>query len=459
MECLRQPRVARRPRAAALLVPIAALISCSGAERAPDLLMISLDTVRRDHLSIYGYERPTTPGLEAWARTATVFESAFAQDTRTNPSHASMFTGLYPHIHGSQANSRLLPAERITLAEVLSAAGYATGAFVSGVTMKRSMTALDQGFEVWDEGFDAARRDGGETVERARAWWAGLPEDRPRFLFVHLYDAHGPYLPPARYIASFHSQTSGATVERIPLYQRVTDSAGIPQTGLNGYVDRYDAALRYLDDLTAALVEATEGRRTVVVVLSDHGETLGERFHPLDHGGQVFDEQIRIPLIIRAAGIAPRRVAVPVETIDLFPTILDLLGVESPPSQGRTLVPAMHGERIEPREHVFSSARAVSRRHADRGYELDLDRRIRTVRSSRFKLIEYPGVGGDYYELYDLELDPRERRDVLGREPGVAEELRGVLREWGQGDVGDPGPSPRLDPETFERLRSLGYLG
>jgi arylsulfatase A-like enzyme len=198
---------------------------------------------------------------------------------------------------------------------------------------------------------------------------------------------------------------------------------------------------------------------TALIVLSDHGETLGERYHALDHGGQVFDEQIRIPFLVHSPGLAPRRVDELVQTVDLLPTVLELLGITAPDAQviqGRSLVPLLVGgdAPTAPRP-AFSAARAVAARHGDRGYELDGSRRIQSVRSLDWKLIRYPGVRDDYLELYDLRVDPNEKHNLAASAPQRLAEYTALLEAWSSGDAAG---KVDLDPALREQLRELGYL-
>jgi len=439
-----------------------AVLACAGCAPDPgdDLVVVSFDTVRRDHLPTYGYKRSTAPALDAFARGAVVFDDAYAQETNTNPSHSSMFTGLYPHTHGNRRNGDRLPAGRVTLAQILREAGFRTGAFVSGSTLKRKACGLERGFEVYDDEFDGKRRAGARTTRLALDWLRRRSGER-FFLFLHLFDVHGPYLPEGGYRARFRSPEPGPEVD-VPPYQLVLDEAGNPRRDLNGYVDRYDAMIRYVDDRLAELLGELDLGRTIVVVLADHGETLGERYHKLDHGAQLFDEQIRIPLVLHAPGVAPRRVAGLVETVDLLPTLLELLRVEAVdplPLQGRSLAAALRsGGEGTARDAVFSAARPVSRRHADRGYRLDRRRQIHSVRSAGWKLIRYPGLAADPLELYDLAADPAERRNVAAERPDIRDEYLGRLDAW-LGSADEPLSPPEVDPELLDELRHLGYVG
>jgi len=446
----------------ALVLAVAGLpVACGDDEPAPlrNLLFVSLDTVRRDHLSLYGYPRETTPRLDAFARGAVVFDNAFAQHVNTQPSHASMFTGLYPQAHGAVFNGTPLDPKKVTLAQILAQTGYRTAGFVSAIPMVGKFTGLDRGFEHYDDAMGGPRRDGRETLLHALAWLGRRPADEPFFAFVHLYDAHGPYLPARRYASLFRSGDPGRALDEIPGYQVVEDPGGARVVHLNHFVDRYDAMLRTLDDLMAELLDAVDLDDTVVVVVSDHGETFGERRHVLDHGGQVFDEQIRIPLLLHAPGVPARRVPQLVETVDLVPTLLELLGVGTPASlelHGLSLLPLLEGRAGDPDAVIFSSALALPDRHRDRAYELEPTGQIHALRTGRWKLALYPGTRRDYIELYDLEADPQERTNVADAQPEVRDQQLARLREWME--LGDAAlPPTELSPELRRHLEDLGY--
>ena len=436
------------------------LLGCTSSPPR-DLVFVSYDTVRRDHLPTYGYERDTAPALASLEKSAAVFWNAFSQHTQTDPSHTSMFTGVYPHEHGSQINGHRLAEGRVTLAEILRKAGFQTAAFVSGLPMQAKATGLDRGFDVYDDRIaENTHRAGPETVAEAVRWLERRDPTRRSFLFVHLYDAHAPYLPRGRYAGIYRNPDPGPPIGHVQIGHVVSDRNGVEQRNLNGYVDRYDAMIRCTDDAFAELLPHIDLKTAILVVIADHGETLGGRFHQLDHGGEVWDEQIRIPLLIAAPGFSPRRIEPNVETVDLLPTILDLLGVPVPEGlvhRGRSLVPLLRGEEMEGRDFVFASARCDPTRYGDRPYQLDGDRQIDTVRSSDWKLISFPGHDRDYNELYDLEADPGERHDVAAKNPLLARSLLQKLDEWRR-DSRKSVPTPDIDAETRERLRQLGYI-
>ncbi len=437
------------------------LIGCWGkTESRPNLLVITLDTTRQDHLGLYGYDRDTSPELESLAKDSVVFDSAFAQETSTAPSHASMFTGQYPFNHGVVANEFRLAPESATLAEILAANGYRTGGFVSGWTLAARTSGLDRGFLIYDDEVPEARRLGAETVVRALEW-LGAESTEPFFLFVHLFDTHGPFSSPPEFQQMFHSETPGTRLGLIPEYQQMRDAEGQPVDTVSPYVDLYDGSIRFADTLIAALLDAVDLDTTVVVVAADHGESLSERYWSVDHGGHVFDEQTRVPLLLHAPGLEQRRVGALVETVDLMPTLLQLLEIDLPAQAavaGRSLVPLITGDRDEWRRVVFSSAKAVSLRYEDRGYDLNPARKIYSARSRDWKLINYPGMDQDYWELYDLQSDPMERHDVAAQYPERVEELRIALANWLRTARRTQFQPVELSEEERQKLLALGYL-
>ncbi|MCP4662576.1 MAG: sulfatase-like hydrolase/transferase [bacterium] len=445
----------------ATLLQALALAACTPAPPR-NLVLISLDTTRADHLPTYGYPRDTAPRIDRLAHDSFVFLNAVAQWTTTNPSHTSMFSGLYPHTHGVGKNTRHLAQEHTTLAEILRGAGFRTGAFVSGYPLRLTKEGLGQGFEVYDGDFKKMRRKGRLTTDLALGWLRErLPEER-FFLFLHLYDAHGAYKPKGEYRDLFRSADPGPLLDKIPGYQQRRDDHGQLIRHLNAYVDRYDAQIRYQDDLVADVLAALDLERTILLITSDHGETLGERARVLDHGKNLFDEQIRIPLILHVPGNAGARLTEPVETVDFLPTLIELLGVPAPSTlevQGESLVPMMRSSQDQRRDGLaFSSVRAWARSHADRGYFLDGERRIHSVRGQRWKLIVYPGLEEDYLELYDLESDPLERRSVAEQYPDVRDQLKQAMDSWNRSEV-ETAVEPELSAEERENLKALGYLG
>jgi arylsulfatase A-like enzyme len=442
--------------------PVPKFVVSSSSDSVPrNLVLISLDTTRADHLPTYGYERQTAPRIDTLAKRSTVFTQAISQETNTNPSHSSMFTGLYPHVHGSLSNSHSLAEERVTLAEILSAAGFRCGGFVSAMPLAKIFN-LQQGFEVWDDEdlLSKTRRPGAQTLDRALAWLKTLDPDERSFLFLHLFDAHGPYRVSEPYRKIFVSDSPGPPLREFPSRQFQPQGSDERARTLNPYRDIYDGAIRYLDDVVTRLLDVVDLERSVVLIVSDHGETMAERYWGLGHGGQVFDEQIRIPMILYVPGRPAARNDELVETVDFLPTLLDLLEVLPPegmPQNGHSLVDLIANEKSAAvRTAAFSAARPEDRRHVDRGYQLDRRRRIHSIREGGFKLIRYPGKERDYFELYNLAADPLELENVAEEHPKLRRRLQLKLEAWHAGVYDNPVPT--LSNQEREGLRDLGYL-
>jgi arylsulfatase A-like enzyme/Flp pilus assembly protein TadD len=403
-----------------------------GGARARNLLVVTLDTTRADHVGSYGHAPARTPRLDGLAARGLRFEHAATVVPLTLPAHSSLFTGTFPARHGVRDNGGYYLGEASeTLAEVLKARGFRTGGFVSAFVLD-SRWGINQGFDryfddfdlsLFDKqaGMDAIQRPGSETVDEALRWLEAEHE-RPFFLWVHLYDAHTPYAAPREYAAQFPRTLAGA----------------------------YDAEIAYADAQLGRVLDALErdGRlaSTAVAVLGDHGEMLGEHGE-LTHGFFVYDAAVRIPLVVAAPGVAPRTVPDQVRIVDLMPTLLELLGVKAPPSvQGTSLMALLRGERLNlmglseswfPRLHYGWSE-------------------LQSIEDGRFKLIRAPRP-----ELYDLERDPHETADLAAADPGRVQTLERALDERlaASGGGGIPKAPEAVDSETAERLMALGYTG
>ncbi len=331
---------------AAARLPIALALLLVGAPdpvvaaRPGPLVLIVVDTLRADHLPCYGYGRPTAPAMCALAREGVQFDRAFTPRTATTPAIASIFTGLYPHRHGVRDLYLLLPSEMNTLAEILRAQGYRTGGFVSSFVMINDFNGLGQGFETYDDDVrtpeinrENFQRAAGETVDRALHWLAQAGPET--FLFIHLIEPHGPYTPPSPYLEQFALPATGTPApEQISDYQRI---AGL--TFVNEYVGRYDGEIAAADAAIARVVSFLRGHKwydpATIVVVADHGESMGEEGQWFMHGHSVNDAEAQVPLIIkfaaaRDAPAAGTHVAAPVSHVDLLPTLLAAAGVALP---------------------------------------------------------------------------------------------------------------------------------
>jgi arylsulfatase A-like enzyme len=441
-------------------VLLALAFACARESGPPNLILISLDTLRRDHSSVYGYERETTPSLERFAEQGVRFALAYAPTSTTGPSHATLFTSLYPITHRVVKNGRVLVPAHVTLAERLRERGWATAGVVSSYVLDARF-GWAQGFDVWDDDFDAATatvrneswegvevevfdRTADATTQHALAWLDGPREhDRPFFLFVHYFDPHSPWVPPAE------------LARRFP-------PAAAPTGGLRVLKARYDAEIAFADQQIGALLDALEERglaeNTLVAITADHGEGLMQHGHLL-HGAQIYEEQVRVPLLLRWPGRLPagRVIEGAVSLIDLAPTLLELAGV--PPAangamQGRSLVPVLEArERIDPLLPIF-----LFRQHYEHGFDsgTPVAGEQYGVRLGDWKLILGPEEGTR--QLFDVARDPRERSDRAAEEPSLVAELERRIAAWRAEYTRAETAPDAISPEDLERLRALGYV-
>ena len=397
----------------------------------PSVLLVSIDTLRADHVGSYGYRAAATPVIDALAARGLRFEQAETVTPLTLPAHASLLSGTFPAFHGVRDNGSFYVGDEVTtLAEALKAHGYRTGGFVGAYVLDHRW-GIAQGFDhYYDDfdlsrfemaaGLDAAQRPGTEVVDHALAWLAG-EGDQPFFAWVHLYDPHSPYVPPEPYRSRFPATLEGA----------------------------YDGEIAATDAQVGRLVDfLTRSRRlenTVIVVVGDHGESLGEHGEQ-QHGFFVYDAAVRIPLIVAGPRVPTRAVADQVRIVDVMPTILELAGVGVPSAvQGVSLMPLGRGER---QDLLGFSETWYPRYHY--GWS-----ELTAVRDGRYKFIAAPRR-----ELYDTRTDPGELHDVAASNPRVADALERALADMtAKLAIAATPQEPRpVEPDVEERLRSLGYV-
>jgi arylsulfatase A-like enzyme/Tfp pilus assembly protein PilF len=389
------------------------------------VLLITIDTLRADAVGAYGDAKAETPWMDRLAAGGVRFEDAHAHNVVTLPSHANILSGRYPFDHGVRDNAGFrFPEGTDTLATLLHAHGYRTGAFVSAFPLDARF-GLARGFDVYDDAvaeggarpaFLEAERPGTETVARARRW-LDANDDRPRFCWVHLYEPHAPYEPGEPWAQRFR---------------------GDPY---RGEVAAADAAL---GPLLEPVLSAADRGRTLVVLTADHGESLGEHGEAT-HGIFAYEATLRVPLLVyRSGALAPRVVSEPARHVDILPTVLEALGLPLPSGlPGRSLMPPALGV---PAGNAPASYFEALSGHLDRGWA-----RLYGVIHERRKYIALP-----LPEMYDLRADPREARNLVATEPQQAEDLRRRLEPLRAADRG--AARGAVDREVRERLRSLGYV-
>lgn len=423
-----------------LFVTVILLFAAAGfqAQRpSPNVLLVTIDTLRADRLGSYGYKLARTPVLDGLAAEGARFADATTHAPLTYPAHAAILTGRYPSAYGIRLNGmRPLPSAASTVAERLKSAGYHTAAIIGSVILDRSY-GLDQGFDLYDDRFAIrptetqavaeVQRSAGVVTSAAVAWLKARPRQPGAaswFLWTHYYDPHLPYEAPAKYVAA---------------------SGGRP----------YDAEVSYVDTELGKLLAAIDRSRTIVIVTSDHGEALGDHGEP-DHGFFLYDATLHVPLIVAGTGLGPGRsqpvarrvVTEQVRSVDIAPTIAEIVGIARDSSaDGESLVPLLEG-RARADIPVSLAESWYPRLHF--GWS-----ELRSARVGEWKYIAAPKP-----ELYDLRTDRGEQRNVVRDRASVAGRLAGeIARLTASASDQDVAPAAPPDAATVERLRALGYVG
>jgi arylsulfatase A-like enzyme len=398
--------------------------TADGVDRSAwNVLILTLDTTRADQLGAYGCAGADTPNIDRLASEGVLFEQAESAAPLTLPAHSSLFTGRFPFQHGVRDNGAVLDSAELTLAQVLQTRGFRTAAFAASYVLD-ARWGLARGFELYDGTFEH-RRDGGpptdgmrrsadEIVDRALPWLDAVSGSR-FFGWLHFYDAHTPYDPP------------GTEAKR---------AAG------------YQGAIAFMDSQIGRVLAFLDARhlldRTLIVLAADHGESLGDHGERT-HGLFVYESVTRVPLIIRAPFLRPRvhRVTDVVRSVDVMPSVLDVLGIPVPASvAGTTLVPRMTGAIRAVELDTYSETMYPLFHFGWSG--------LRALRAGRFKLIDAPRP-----ELYDLAADPREEHNLYQTRPALAAAL--AHRLWAHDQARTPPAARVVDRDAAARLASLGY--
>jgi arylsulfatase A-like enzyme len=448
----------------ALVTTTVILAGCRTGDRAYDnLIIVTIDTLRADHLSLYGYPRRTSPYLDELGRDGVVFWHAVAASSHTAPSHATILTSLYPEQHRVLENGHSLDPEIPSLATLLQQGDVDTAAFVS----VRFLAGLRPGFDSLDAEVAEGEvfRTANLTVDRAVEWLRGRGPGRRFALWVHVYDPHQHVVTtrmPEPYYRIMREDSARRGKE---LLYFVKQEQGYPRDELSGRFDRYDAQIAFVDDqirrLFEVAAEVAPASRTLRVITADHGEGLGNH-HFEGHGRNLYQEQIRTPLILHGDTERLRHAVITslVRHVDLLPTLAELLGVRaSPPElrlEGVSLVPLLLDPStdlgIEP---AFSQRRPPDERRLGIGWEPGIKL---AAQDARFKYIRNPEPP---HELYDLQSDPYELRNLIRQPHPEKERLERWLRDKFaalSGDHRTKGLEDEIDPELLEDLKALGYI-
>ncbi|MEM1205617.1 MAG: sulfatase [Acidobacteriota bacterium] len=415
----------------------------------PNVILIGADTLRADHLGAWGHTPSVTPALDRLAAESDVFTQAFSTFNVTNPSFASLLTGLYGKNHGVYDLRTPLPESFDTLAELFSRAGYRTQAVTAATHLSREQSGLSQGFDGYHVPWGQATAD--MAVGQAIDWIQRV--DGPFFLWLHLFDAHTPYTPPSPY--ALGRRPAGAPgLGPIRQWQefRLPGPLDFDDPVLGGHGELYRGEVAYLDRQVGRLLGFLESRGlledTVIAFTADHGENLGEQGVRYRHAG-LWDATVHVPLMVRwpapPGEARGRRVEGLVQTLDLFPTLLRGAGLDVPDSDGEDLL-ELTGDGRRGRRVVFAEAtdgRAHMVRTPDHLY---------MRREGDHFLFDAPAF------LFDLTADPEQEHNLAGQRPELEAELGGLLERWLADRSASRAAPVDLAPEEIERLRALGYI-
>jgi arylsulfatase A-like enzyme/Tfp pilus assembly protein PilF len=414
---------------------VAQIVVAQTPAKALNVVLITIDTLRADHVGCYGYKQIKTPNIDSLAAEGLRFERAFAAAPVTLPSHSAILTGTYPMLSGMHdfGGNKLSPLQP-TLASVLKQAGYQTGAVIAAAVLD-SRFGLNQGFDFYYDHFDFSRLDEanldqmerpGNEVAGVALDWLGKTSQKKFFLWMHLYDPHFPYHPPEPYSRE--------------------------------YADRpYDGEIAFADEQVGRLLRFLKEkgiyRNTVIVLCGDHGESLGEHGEKT-HGFFIYNATMHVPLIIRVPGDSGAKVVSDlVSLVDLMPTVLGIVGLETPSQvQGRSLLPVISRDSAaqaarERRDPVLYGETYLPRIHFNWS-------ELRGSENAKYHFIDAPRP-----ELYDLAKDPAELHNLFAEKKAVAEEMRaklvGMIRDYSSGK--EMAEKTGMDPALMERLKALGY--
>lgn len=436
-----------------------------------NVLFVTVDTLRADHLGAYGYVRDTSPNIDKLAKEGVLFSQAVAQWPKTTPSFASMLTSTYGHYNGLIKKGRQkIDDYFVLLPEILKNANYNTVGVVTNPNLATAYN-FNQGFDTYIEIWRKSISEEAEYVtEDALSWLRDNSHKGKFFMWLHYVDPHAPYLPPEPYNEMYVGDKYYDGSQRVPINKPMLDHFGgiLPHKQLEDhdeldyYIAQYDTEIRYTDESIGRVLDAVKAMglndNTIIIFTSDHGESLGDHNYYFNHGLLPYDDCVRVPLIIKIPGLKSeiKVIVQPVELINIMPTVLNILNIPvNKEAQGRSLVPLMFAGSNGIPEYAFTEA----------GYQLNYQRMIR---AKKWKLIYIPDkedqkiMQGMPFELYDIENDPNELNNLINVENKIADELKKELFKWMESAKGIDGlPSLEnvsVDKESEEILRSLGYI-
>ncbi|MBI4970709.1 MAG: sulfatase [Candidatus Omnitrophica bacterium] len=435
---------------------------------APNVLLLTVDTMRADHLGLYGYKRNTSPTIDQFGKENVTFTSAVCQWPKTSQSFASMLTGTYFYQTGIPINvATRLPAKNLLMSEIFSNAGYKTAAFQSNANLAKYFD-FDSGFdtyeELWHKQSGPAREMGwfrSDLVVNRTIDWIKKNRGKRFFVWTHIVDPHAPYTPPAPYNSMFVNDGLGNDYAPVPL-GKISEHARLgDHNDPDYYVSQYDGEIRFTDDQIGKLFQALKNfgldKNTIVIFTSDHGESFGNHDFFFDHGKYPFEDCAHVPLIIRDPKHLSKSAIVqtPVSLIDILPTVLSLanISVTNAPFQGQNLTSGQF-------QYQFIESG-------------DSEKYQRTVRDKEWKLVFAPdptdqkALGIGPFALYHFTEDKKEIRNVIDKFPAEANRLKDKLVNWLDEGLKKNRSNDRgakqfenadIDKTSLEQLKSFGYL-
>ncbi|MBN1354672.1 sulfatase [bacterium] len=455
-------------------------------EPAVDLLLITIDTLRQDHLGCYGFPMPVTPEIDSLSKRHRLYSRCMSSATYTNPAHASLLTGRYPSHHGVRSNFKRIRDEAILIQEIFRTHGYQTAAFISGAPLKAGICGLNRGFSHYDDTLTQTQkklspcplesasdgdrnlqnklvlpeyefniRDGESTLRAVTDWLKTVDQDTPIFLWVHFYDPHGPYAPDKEIDRCFYIPDSPCDdnlkipdTVLIPPYQKVD---GV--TDIDWYHAMYCGEIKYVDRCTGTLMRTLTGCRIhplVSVITADHGEDFGEHDLYFDHGSNVYEPSLAIPLLFCGknaewtVGISSELVHI----IDIFPSVISTMGFENMPVDG---VDFLHPGPGVGNNNRFLYAETKPQ------FPNQRSKRVFCVRTEDYKYIYRDDPNES--ELYRMDGFENEHVNCIRSHFEIAETLRGACSEWYRhiGKDGEAGSIENIDSKVHEGLKALGY--
>lgn len=454
----------------------------------PNILLVSVDTLRADHLMCYGYGFETSPFIDRLSKRGTLFKNAVTVVPSTLPSHTSLLTSLIPRKHGIVRNGFILMENLLTLQKVLRAEGYNTAAFISSYVLSSDFN-FDEGFDLFDERLDKKTnlaqskivRDADKTTDAVIEYLKGFPEKKPFFLFIHYFDPHWPYSPPQEYLKMFDSKYSGIFSGSLKEIEEMR--SGISKGEIRNAEDEkhmealYDGEIRFMDDQFKRVISELEFegklQNTIVVFTADHGENFFEHDGYIDHPSRVYETNIHIPLLFfyPEAISQDRKINELVRNIDIAPTILDIAGIAIPEGfGGRSLAPLLKMNKEDKASngplYAFSEATRTALYPEDgAGEYLSISEKkwpndpfSKCIRGEKWKYIGTPYLGRE--EFYDIGNDPGETDNlILSGDDEVKSEIvkfKEMLNSYIKAE--SSAGVKTENKKSIDNLKSLGYI-